>query len=244
MTSMPEGRFVLPSRHERGAPTTDPAVPTDVPCRRVVAVVAASAGGIEALRAVLAGLTADHEGLLLVVLHIGSRSGTALPRILDRAGPLRAAAAQDGERLLGGRVYVCVPDRHLVISNGHVRVRRGPREHGHRPAADPLLRSAAAYFGPRAVGVILSGTLSDGTAGLQAIREHGGVAIVQDPDDASFDGMPRSAIEVVGADHVVPAADIGSLIERYAHEPAPDAGTASPSCGASNDHRRRRTSSA
>src|SRR5262249_45908004 len=114
----------------------------------------------------------------------------------------------------GGHVYVAVADNHLLLGDGHMHVRRGPRENGHRPAADPLFRSAARYYGPRVVGVVLSGALSDGTPGLHTIRRRGGVSVVQDPDDALYDGMPTSAIEEVGADYVLPSSEMGPLLAK------------------------------
>jgi len=190
--------------------------------RRDVVVVAASAGGIEALRNMLAGLPADFDAAICVVLHLSPTSGVALPMILDRVGPLPAAAAHDGERLRPGRIYVCVADHHLVLSDDHLRVRRGPRENGYRPAADPLFRSAARYFGPRAIGVVLSGTLSDGAAGLAAIRREHGLVVVQDPADALYPGMPIHALEWVCADHVATAKEIGPLLTRLVSESVPD----------------------
>src|SRR4051794_23232341 len=172
--------------------------------KRDVVVVAASAGGIEALRSMLAGVPADFDAAILVVLHMPPTGGQTLPRILQRAGHLPASSARDGEALRPGHIYVCVGDHHLLVANGHVHVRRGPTENGSRPAADPLFRSAARYYGARVIGVILSGTLSDGTAGLLAVRQRGGIAVVQDPDDALYDGMPRSALAYVDVDHVVP----------------------------------------
>jgi two-component system chemotaxis response regulator CheB len=197
-----------------------------MPTRDVV-VIGASAGGIEAVSKVLGSLPAAYPGVVLVVLHLPPGGGRALAEIFDRAGPLPAAAALDGEPLVGGRVYVCVADHHLVLHDGHTRVVRGPRENGYRPAVDPLFRSAARFFGPRAVGVVLSGTLNDGSAGLAAIRRQGGVAVVQDPADAMYAGMPASALEAVGADHVVRAAGIGPLLAGLAAEevdggPEPD----------------------
>ncbi|HEX4492679.1 MAG TPA: chemotaxis protein CheB [Acidimicrobiia bacterium] len=186
--------------------------------RRDVVVIAASAGGIEALKAVFAGLPEDFDAIVCVVVHMPARGGSALPAILDRAGPLPARAAVDGEPLRSGRVYVCVGDRHLLLHRGRVLVRAGPRENGSRPAADPLFRSAARYFGERVIGVVLSGSLSDGTAGLSAIRRQGGVGVVQDPDDALYSEMPRHAIEA-GADHIVPAVEIGPLLSRLVKEP-------------------------
>jgi len=190
--------------------------------RRDVVVVAASAGGIEALRNVLAGIPADYDAAICVVLHMSATSGVALPMILDRSGPLPATAARDGERVQAGHVYVCVADHHLLLSDGHLRVRRGPRENGYRPAADPLFRSAARFFGPRAIGVVLSGTLSDGAAGLAAIRREGGLAVVQDPADALYPGMPQHALEWVNADYVATATEIGPLLARLVEEPLDD----------------------
>lgn len=191
---------------------------------RDVVVMAASAGGIEALQEVLGGLPEELPAAVLIVLHMPATGGRSLSRILGRSTQMTVVSATDGEPLRPGRVYVCVGDRHLLVGDGHVQVRRGPRENGHRPAADPLFRSAAGYYGRRAIGVILSGTLSDGTAGLGALRRQGGVAIVQDPADALYDGMPSSALEYVGADYVAAAADIGPLIARLVDEdPGDDA---------------------
>jgi two-component system chemotaxis response regulator CheB len=186
--------------------------------KRDVVVIAGSAGGIEALIRVFERLTAEFDAAIFVVLHMPPAGGHALARILDRAGPLPASVAVDGERIQSQRVYVCSGDHHLVLGNGHVHVKGGPRENGHRPAADPLFRSAAAYYGSRVIGVILSGALGDGTAGLLAVRRHGGVAIVQHPEDALYDGMPRNALEYVDANYVAPADEIGPLIERLVAE--------------------------
>lgn len=177
-----------------------------------VVVVGASAGGIEALQTVLGGLPETFDAAVMVVLHISPGAGTALPNILDRAGPLPAAVAVDRELIKPGRVYVCRPDHHLLVGDGHLHVKRGPRENGHRPAVDPLFRSAAYYYGPAVIGVVLSGSLSDGTAGLHTIRRLGGLAIAQDPADALYPGMPSSAIEYVGVDHIVPAAQVAEVL--------------------------------
>jgi two-component system chemotaxis response regulator CheB len=196
--------------------------------RRDVVVVGASAGGIEALREMIAGLPEGFDGALFVVLHLGPGGGQMLPGILQRAGALPMKTAVDGEAIRGGQGYVCTADHHLLVGNGHVHVRRGPKENGHRPAVDPLFRSAARYYGPRTIAVVLSGTLTDGTAGLHAVRRQGGVAVVQDPGDAGYDGMPTSALEDAGADHVVAAKEIGPLLGRLARDevaeiaPAPD----------------------
>jgi two-component system chemotaxis response regulator CheB len=147
---------------------------------------------------------------------------SVLPKILDRAGPLPAVAAVDGEPVEPGRLYVARPDLHLLLEDGCVRLVRGPKENRHRPAIDASMRSAAVEYGPRCVGVVLSGSLSDGTAGLAAVKRRGGVAVVQDPEDALFPSMPRSALERIAVDHALPAREIGPLIDILAREEAPN----------------------
>lgn len=168
------------------------------------------------------GLPADLPASLFVVLHVPPNGSSVLPDILSRRGPLPALHPDDNAPILPGRIYVAPPNHHLLLKEGTVRVTRGPNENGHRPAIDPLFRSAARFYGPRAVGVILSGMLDDGTAGLQAIKQMGGTAIVQDPDEALFGGMPRSAVENVAIDLVLPLAEIAPAVARLAHEEAPE----------------------
>ena len=157
--------------------------------------VAASAGGVEALRQFAAALPADFPAAVLVVLHIAPTGPTLLPQILDRAGRLPARHPQDGEPLVPGVILVAPPGQHLTVADGHVRLLSRPLERGHRPSADMLLRSVAQDFGPAGSGVVLSGTMDDGAAGLAAVRRAGGLALVQDPGDALFPGMPRAAIQ-------------------------------------------------
>lgn len=186
---------------------------------RDVVAVGASAGGVEALRALVAGLPPDYPGAVLVVLHVPRGSPSALPAILSRSGPLPAGTAVDGEDLRSGRVYVAPNDHHLLLLDGRIRLTRGPAENGHRPAADPLFRSAARTYGPGVVGVVLSGTRVDGAAGLAAIAAHGGMTVVQDPADAQRSGMPQAAMEHMTPDHVLPAAKIGGLLAGLAVQP-------------------------
>jgi two-component system chemotaxis response regulator CheB len=181
-----------------------------------VIVMGASAGGIEALSTVVGGLQPDIPAAVLVVMHVAARSPNLLPGILGRAGPLPAATARDGEPVERGRIYVAAPDCHLLLHGERVRVVTGPKENWHRPAIDPLFRSAAQSWRSRAIGVVLSGALDDGTAGLFAIRRRGGIAVVQDPADALCGSMPQSALRSVGADHVAPAARIGALLDALA----------------------------
>src|SRR5437660_7226310 len=183
-----------------------------------IIVVGASAGGVEALRALVAKLPKDLPAAILVVLHVAPDHKSMLPRLLTGAGPIPAAHAKGGEALGPGRIYVAPPDHHLVVDDGVVRLTRSPREGGHRPAVDTLFRTAARFHGTRVIGVVLSGALDDGTAGLVAVKQRGGLAVVQDPRDALCGDMPRSAMENVAVDHCLPAAEIGSLISRLTRE--------------------------
>lgn len=155
----------------------------------VIIVVGASAGGFGVLQRLAAGLPPDLPAALFVVWHLSPDSQGVLPQVLGRAGPLPAAHAIAGETISAGRIYVAPPDHHLLVERGHVRVTRGPKEHRFRPAVDPLFRSAASAYGPRVVGVVLSGALDDGAAGLRAIKRRGGVAVAQDPLDAEVPSM-------------------------------------------------------
>lgn len=160
----------------------------------MVAVVA-SAGGVEALTQFVSLLPADLPVAVLVVLHIPAAGPSVLPRILSRAGKLPARHPEDGDPLVAGVVTVAPPDRHLAVSDGHIRLLAGARENGYRPSADVLLRSVAQDFGPRGAGVVLSGSMDDGAAGLRAVGLAGGFTLVQDPEQAAFPGMPTAAIE-------------------------------------------------
>ena len=188
-----------------------------------VIAVGASMGGQEALVALCRDLPADFPAAVLVVKHTAAHSRPLLAGILDRAGPLPASHAADGEPARPGRVYVAPPDRHLLLVGDSLRLSRGPHENLTRPAVDPLLRSVAVARGPRAVGVVLTGLLNDGASGLRAVKRCGGVAVVQDPDDAAYPDMPRAALAAVGedrVDHRPPLADLGATLGRVVREPA------------------------
>jgi len=183
-----------------------------------IVVVGASAGGVEALIRLVEKLPSDLTAAIFVVLHVPAQNPSLLPEILSRSSQLKAVHPQDGEAIEKGCIYVAPPDRHLLIGRGHVHLVRGPKENRHRPAIDPLFRSAAAVYGPRVVGVVLTGSLDDGTAGLLAIKRLGGVAIVQDPEEALYPSMPLHALRHVHVDYKLPVSEIGSLITRLANE--------------------------
>jgi len=183
----------------------------------------ASAGGVETLTRLVSGLPGGLDAAVLVTLHVSPTGSSVLPSILGRAGPLRATHARDGEELEPSRIYVAPPNHHLLVADGHLRLSHGPRENGHRPAVDPLLRTAGRAFGQDAIGVVLSGTLDDGAAGLLALRMAGGVGVVQDPDDALYPGMPRTAVVLARPEYVVPLDRLApTLVELVARPPDPD----------------------
>jgi two-component system, chemotaxis family, protein-glutamate methylesterase/glutaminase len=174
-------------------------------------VIGTSSGGVDALRSLAAQFPVEMPASIAVVLHIGAH-GSMLPTLLNQAGPLPATHAEDGERYAPGRIYVAPPDRHLVIDGAYLRLLHSAKENFARPAIDPLFRSAAAQKGPRAIGVILTGLLDDGAAGLEAIQACGGTTLVQDPEDAFASDMPRHASPF--ADHVLPLGQLGECLVK------------------------------
>jgi two-component system, chemotaxis family, protein-glutamate methylesterase/glutaminase len=197
----------------RNAPAAVPADGHDI------VVIGASAGGVQALCEVMDGLPPNLPAAVFVVLHIAPYGHSALPIILSRLGCLPASHPVDGEEIQPGRVYVAPPDRHLAIEGSRIQLSRKASENGHRPAVDVLFRTAARSFGPRVVGVVLTGNLDDGTAGLAMIKRFGGKAVVQDPQEADYPSMPESAIANVAVDHVLPLGDVAAMIRRLVYEP-------------------------
>ena len=198
--------------------------------RRDLVVIGASAGGVEVLSRVVRDLPADLPAAVCIVLHISPGSPSMLAHILARAGKMPCRPARDREPLRRGVILVAPPDHHLAIEDSQVRLSVGPRENGHRPSIDVLFRSAARALDNRVVGVVLSGTRDDGSAGLAAIKAAGGATIVQDPSDAMYAGMPTSAIANVTVDAIVPSALVGSTIAAMVRgeDPPPEARSGDP----------------
>lgn len=200
-----------------------------------IIVIGASAGGVAALRTLVSQLPPDLPAAVLIVLHVGAFP-SLLPALLASSGPLPAEHAQDGQRLSPGRIYVAPPDNHLLVEEDMVRLLRSAKEHHSRPAIDPLFRSAALAHGARVVGVVLTGHLDDGTAGLQAIKACGGIAIVQHPADAQEPSMPLSAMRHVAVDHCLPVDQIGPVLTGLVSEEAPAVVSAEAPAALSDEH--------
>lgn len=179
-----------------------------------IVVIGASSGGIEALRTLVGGLPPQFAAPICVVLHTSPESPGLLAKILGDAGTLPSVTASSGMPLQNGHIYVAPPDHHLLVEPSGVCLGRGPKENRFRPAIDPMFRSAAQVYGPGAVGVVLTGNLDDGSAGLRTIKQLGGIAIVQDPHDALFPAMPTNALRHVAADYVVPLAALAATLQE------------------------------
>ena len=178
---------------------------------------------MEALQKLVSRLPAGLPASVFVVWHLAPGTKTILPSVLTKAGHLPALMPEDGDRIEPTRIYVAPNDHHMLLENGYIRIARGPKENRFRPAIDPLFRSAAYIYGPRVIGVVLTGALDDGTAGLWTIKLRGGTTIVQEPAEALIRSMPLNALDNVAVDHKLPAAQIGELLGRLVRESAPEA---------------------
>jgi two-component system, chemotaxis family, protein-glutamate methylesterase/glutaminase len=179
---------------------------------RDIIVMGASAGGLSAFNRIIKDLPEQLNATVFIVWHVSPYSTSILPEILNRASKLKAKHPADGESIEMGKIYIAPPDHHLLLELGRIRLTKGPKENRFRPAIDPLFRSAAYAYGSRVVGIVLSGALDDGTAGLWAIKDRGGIAVVQDPAEAEQSSMPASALANVQVDHCLPVSDIPALL--------------------------------
>ncbi|UOG73327.1 chemotaxis protein CheB [Hymenobacter tibetensis] len=200
-----------------------PALPSPKKGRhhRDIVVIGTSAGGVTALLALAKTLPADFPAPIFVVLHVAPDSPSIMPELLNSVSALEAKHPQNGETVRAGVIYLAPPDHHLLLEDDRVLVARGPKENRFRPSIDALFRSAAYTYGPRVLGVVLTGYLDDGTSGLWSVQRMGGLAIVQDPQDAEQPAMPTNALAFVTADHLVPLSRLGSLLVRLTQEPTP-----------------------
>jgi two-component system chemotaxis response regulator CheB len=188
---------------------------------RDIVVIGASAGGVSALLELVKALPADFPAPIFVVLHVGPDSPSILPQLMNSVSAMKARHPHNGETVEPGVVYVAAPDHHLLLEGNTVLVTRGPKENRFRPSIDALFRSAAYTYGPRVIGVVLTGYLDDGTSGLWSVQRMGGLTVVQNPADAEHPSMPTNALEYVKPDHLVPLAQLGPLLVRLTTERAP-----------------------
>ena len=190
--------------------------------KRDIIVIGSSAGGINALKEIVGSLTPDLNASIFIVQHISADSTSLLPQILTRKGKLTAVHPEDGEKIKKGFIYIAPPDRHMLIERDHILVKKGPKENRFRPSVDALFRSAAYNYGPRVIGVVLTGMLDDGTSGMWSLKRLGGLCVVQKPEDAAYPAMPLNVLEYVNVDHVVPLSDIPALLGELVDQPVTD----------------------
>jgi len=186
--------------------------------KRNIIVIGASAGGFDAIKRMVSQLPRDLDASIFIVWHMSPNIRGILPDVLNGLNTIPASNAKDKEAILTNHIYVAPPDHHLLIEANRLRVIKSPKENRFRPAINPLFRSAAQTYGNRVIGVILSGALDDGTAGLWRVKFDGGISIVQDPSDAEVSSMPESAMAEVQIDHCVPIAELADLLVKLASE--------------------------
>jgi two-component system chemotaxis response regulator CheB len=189
--------------------------------KRDIIVIGASAGGVNALMEFVKSLPENFEASIFIVLHVHPATPSNLPQILNRFGHIMAGHAEDGEKIKTRRIYVAPPDHHLLIENERVLVRKGPKENRFRPSVDVLFRSAAYNYGPRVIGIVLSGMLNDGTSGMWSVKHMGGLCIIQDPNEALYDSMPENVLKEVDVDYTLSVSQMGMLLQELIHENAP-----------------------
>ncbi len=187
-----------------------------------IIVMGASIGGFEAFKKIVSSLPPDFRTPIFIVWHMSPDTIGILPEVLNRLNGISVANAYNDEKIVPGRIYVAPPDHHLIIEDGFIRLTHGPKENRFRPAIDPLFHSAAYSYGNGVIGIILSGALDDGTAGLWTVKQQGGIAIVQDPMDAEVPSMPKNAMRQVKIDHVVAVDDLADLLVQLVAEPPPE----------------------
>lgn len=191
---------------------------------RDIIVIGASAGGVQALSTLVGDLPANLPAAVFIVLHIPADTPSFMPDILRRVSQLPVKAPSSGERIRPGRIYVAPPDQHMIIEGPHVRLVHGPKENLHRPSIDTLFRSAARWCGPQTIGVVLTGARDDGAVGMRAIKQRGGITIVQDPVEATFPSMPTKVMQQIQVDYSVPLREIAPLLDTLCQEPAEERG--------------------
>ncbi len=187
---------------------------------RDILAIGASAGGFDALRFLASQFASDLPASILITIHLSARFPSRLDELLTQVGPLKATFASGGETLAKGHIYIAPPGRHLLIEAGRLVTGKGPRENHSRPAIDPMLRSVGVCCAERAIGVVLTGTLSDGAAGLAELKQCGGLTVIQDPDDAAFRDMPEAALKRLKPDHVVALRALPALLAELVRQPA------------------------
>ncbi len=190
--------------------------------KRNIIVIGASAGGVYALKELMASLPPDFDATIFLVVHVSPHSPSYLPDILNHVGPIKAVHPKDGELIQPGHIYVAPPDHHLLIEYDQVIVKKGPKENRFRPSIDALFRSAAYTYGPRVIGIVLTGMLDDGTSGMWSVKRLGGICIVQEPEEAMYASMPNHVMEYVAVDFVVPVSKMAMLLSDLITEWVPD----------------------
>ncbi|GAB4044221.1 chemotaxis protein CheB [Spirosoma jeollabukense] len=194
----------------------------EIMANRDIVVIGASAGGVYALKELVASLPKDFQASIFIVLHVSPHSPSFLPDILNHSGPILAAHPKDGEPIHTGRIYVAPPDHHMLVEYDQVIVKKGPKENRFRPSIDALFRSAAYTYGPRVIGIVLTGMLNDGTSGMWSVKRLGGLGIIQEPKEAMYPSMPDNVLEYVDVDYIVSVSEMAELLQKLIQETVPD----------------------